>query len=50
MSLKQHNKKWRLEIKNEEWEFPSQKAMRETLDKVIELKEKYGDLKQNGGE
>ena len=45
LKIKQHEKKWRIEVQ-EEWEFETLKDMKETLDSLVSMKSKYGNLKR----
>jgi len=37
-----YNGKWRIQITNEEWEFPTVKELEEVLGGLITRKDKYG--------
>jgi hypothetical protein len=45
ITIKQHNKKWRIKIENEEWEFEDAQRFREELLKLISIKEEHGQVK-----
>lgn len=40
--IKMLNKNWVISIENEKWEFETTKEMKDTLDKLIILKNEYG--------
>lgn len=42
IEVKMYNEKWRISITGESWEFPSDTEMKETFDKIVEFKKKYG--------
>jgi len=44
IKIKQHQQKWRIEIGDEIWEFPTRKEFEDFLKKLIDMKEKYGHL------
>lgn len=46
IGIKQHDEEWRLEIKHEEWKFETRKEMATCLDKLLEFKEKFGQLRK----
>jgi hypothetical protein len=45
IKIKQYALKWRLEIEHEEFEFDSRKDMELSLTKILDIKEKKGQLK-----
>ena len=46
LSIKQYNGKWRIAISNEEWEFKDLKEFKENLNKIIDLKDKFGHIEK----
>ena len=46
MQIKQHQRKWRLTIREEEWEFNSKVEMIAIVSYLTDLKERYGDLRK----
>lgn len=46
IQLKMFGEKWRMTIGDETWEFPTTKEFKETLDKILKIKEKYGKIKR----
>lgn len=46
IEVKMFESKWRIGIVNELFEFQSEQEMKETLDKLIEFKSKFGKLKR----
>jgi len=46
--IKQFEKKWRLKIENEEWEFKSLKELKKILGELLNYKEKNGQIYYNG--
>ena len=44
IEIKMNNNKWRLGVHNEEWEFVDKHEMKEVLDALVNIKEKYGRL------
>lgn len=51
MSIKitQQNKNWKMEIIMEEWEFEDRKTMSSYLDKLLDMKENFGQIKYKQG-
>ena len=45
IKITQYEGRWRISIINETWEFGDLKEMMNNLNKIIELKNKYGDIK-----
>lgn len=45
IQIKQIGSKWRIKIVEEEWEFNNLVDMQLELSRILELKEKYGDIK-----
>lgn len=45
IKIKTYDKKWRIEIIDEEWEFETSTRMKEVLLELIEFKELYGKVK-----
>jgi len=43
--IKQHQQKWRIILGDEVWEFQTKKEFEESLKKLIDMKSKYGNLK-----
>ena len=46
IQIKQFNGKFRLIISNEEWEFKDVKEFKENLNKIIDLKDKFGHIEK----
>lgn len=46
IEIKQYNKKWRIEIQSEEWEFENRISMEKGLKILLDLKEKRGQVKK----
>ena len=46
LQIKQFNNKFRLIISNEEWEFKDLKEFKENLNKIIDLKDKFGHIEK----
>jgi hypothetical protein len=44
IEIKQIGEKWRIAIKNEEWEFDSLNSLENTLKQILNLKNTYGKL------
>jgi hypothetical protein len=44
--VKMYERKWRISIGDETWEFPNVDKMFEVLHTLIEYKEKYGDIRK----
>lgn len=44
LQIRQHDKKWRILIANEEWEFEKLKEAKECLIKLLDYKEKKGEI------
>jgi len=49
IEIKMHEGKWRISIREENWEFDDTKKMLTILEQVTKLKESYGKLKMKGG-
>lgn len=47
IGIKAHNNKWRIVIKDEEWEAPSRKELDEMVRLLLDWKEKYGKIISN---
>lgn len=47
ISLKQRSSKWRIEMKDEVWEFESFEDFGKMLSLMLEAKKKYGSVKEN---
>ena len=45
IALKIYNEKWRIQIGDEIWEFKDLKEMKENLDKILTIKDKFGRIK-----
>jgi len=46
IEIKQQNRKWRLRILEEEWEFETKEEFEETLLNLVGYKDKFGDIKK----
>lgn len=46
ITIKQRGEKWRMIIQDEELEFENRKKLDENLKTILDLKEKYGKIKQ----
>lgn len=46
ITLKQRNTKWRIQIGDEIWEFKDLKELQHNLNILLEIKNKYGQLKR----
>ena len=46
IGIKQHEKNWRLEIKEERWQFPNKETAMAILNYMVDLKAKYGSLRK----
>lgn len=46
ISIRQRDKKWRIQIRDEEWEFPDRKNMEKMLKEILDTKEKFGKISQ----
>lgn len=44
--IRQRNQKWRLEIREEEFEFENRSEMEMALKDILEMKEKRGQIKE----
>lgn len=42
--IKQHNGNWRIHLEMEEWEFKTYKVFKIALDKILNLKQKQGQI------
>jgi hypothetical protein len=47
INLKMYNGKWRMEITNETWEFPTTQELKETLKSLIAQKDSYGHISRD---
>jgi len=45
VEIKKHGEKWRVVIKNEEWEFNDKMEMDQVLEKILNWKNKHGSIK-----
>lgn len=45
ITIKQHGEKWRLIIENEEWSFENRKDLDDNLKKILDIKEKKGQIR-----
>lgn len=50
ITVKQFEEKWRIKIDGEEWEVNPVGTLKEVLEKLIDLKERYGKLNSRGRE
>lgn len=46
INIKKRGDKWRINIKDEEFEFDSRKQMQINLDDLLDMKEKHGNIRQ----
>lgn len=46
ITIRQRDKKWRIEIREEEFEFENRKEMEKFLQELLTIKEKRGQLKE----
>lgn len=46
ITIKQRQKKWRLEINQEEWEYPDRESMEIDLKELLDMKVDKGELKE----
>ena len=46
ITIKQHSEKWRLEIRDEVFEFDSLAKMQDALKKMLDMKSKNGDIRK----
>ena len=44
--LKRYNKKWRITIGDETWQFDSLDEMQIALNSILNIKDKYGDIRE----
>ena len=45
LRIKQYKEKWRMDIENEELEFKNKEEFMKVFNQLLELKEKYGQIK-----
>lgn len=45
IEIRMHQKKWRLEIRNEEFEFETKEEMNNVLQSLLAYKDKYGQIR-----
>jgi hypothetical protein len=50
IKLLMYGNNWRIEIGDEIWEFPTLEDMKINLDKILDIKDKFGRLKFKEGE
>lgn len=48
IQLSMYNGSWRITVTGETWEFPNQESFKETLNKLIQYKSGFGNLKKEG--
>lgn len=46
ITIKMYNEKWNIVIENEVWVFKDLKEMKENLDKILTIKDKFGRIKK----
>lgn len=46
IEIKQYQKKWRITIQSEEFEFETLEEMNSILQSILAYKDKYGDIKR----
>jgi len=45
ITIKKYDGNWRLEIIKEEWEYKHLEELQESLNKILKLKEEFGNIK-----
>jgi len=50
IQIKLYNNKWQIQIENEIWEFDNLVEMQKNLNKILEMKDKFGRIKEEKNE
>jgi len=46
IAIRQRDGKWEVEIREEKWQFETKQEMKDCLGSILDMKEKYGQLKK----